>query len=463
MSALPFAAARLFDTPLAIHPGKAAAILAGLGERVLGGSFHFDGPEVIDHIAFSVGRPSAGRLGDPLGRRIDAMNGTALDIMGSVAIIPVEGTLVHKGAWLGKNSGDTSYEGLQTKIRSARSNRAVKAVVFEIDSFGGEVAGAFDTAAMIRSLSAEKPTLAILTDHALSAGYLLASSARQIIVPESGRTGSIGVMMLHTDRSKMLEKNGIKVTILSAGKFKTEGNSFEPLSEGVADKIRASLEQGRQQFAAAVSAGRGKRMTLAQALATEADDFSGAEAVRLGLADAVGHSSEAFDDFLNQINRSSHSSSLSSKGSHMTTPALAAARAAADTNETFSAAQVEAARAEGLATGRAEAATAAKSEGVTAERARIQGIIGSEKAKGREAMANHLAFKTDMSVEAAEGLLDATPLAAAAATKSPLQSAMDGNADTNLGPAPQGYTAPAPRAIDLSGIYARRAAQSAAR
>jgi transposase len=65
--------------------------------------------------------------------------------------------------------------------------------VFEVDSLGGELAGAFETADLIARLSAEKPTLAILTDHALSAGYLLASAARQIIMPEHGRAGSIGV------------------------------------------------------------------------------------------------------------------------------------------------------------------------------------------------------------------------------------------------------------------------------
>ena len=47
-----------------------------------------------------------------------------------------------------------------------------KGVVFEVDSFGGE----------------------LLTDHTLSAAYLLASVARQIIIPEYGRAGSIGVL-----------------------------------------------------------------------------------------------------------------------------------------------------------------------------------------------------------------------------------------------------------------------------
>ena len=69
-----------------------------------------------------------------------------------------------------------------------------KGVVFEVDSFGGELAGAFETTDLIARLSAEKPTLAILTNHTLAAAYLLASAARQIIIPEHGRAGSIGAL-----------------------------------------------------------------------------------------------------------------------------------------------------------------------------------------------------------------------------------------------------------------------------
>ena len=137
--------------------------------------------------------------------------------MDGVALIPIEGTLVHKGAYVGAYSGRTSHEGLQAQVLRAIRNPAIKGVVFEADSFGGELAGAFKTADLIARLSAERPTLAVLTDHALSAGYLLASAARQIIISEHGRAGSIGVVTLHADLSAALEQRGIKVAVLRAG------------------------------------------------------------------------------------------------------------------------------------------------------------------------------------------------------------------------------------------------------
>ena len=201
----------------------------------------------------------------------------------------------------GPYSGRTSYEGLQAQVLRAIRNPAIKGVVFEVDSFGGELAGAFETADLIARLSAEKPTLAVLTDHALSAGYLLASAARQIIMPEHGRAGSIGVVTLHADFSSALEQRGIKVTVLRAGAQKMAANPFEPLADGTIQRLLGDLEAARNTFAESVGRYRGNRFTSQAALATEALDYRGGEAVALGLADASGHALKAFDSFVRAI------------------------------------------------------------------------------------------------------------------------------------------------------------------
>ena len=300
----PEIASRVFNTPLMIAEGKALAILRGIGGRMSEGGFVLpENAEIIDHVAFADGRPSAGRLSDRVGQRYDAARQPTYDMVGNVAVIPIEGTLVHKGAFVGASSGKTSYQGLQTQIVRAARDPNVAGVAFEVDSFGGEVAGAFETSAMIADLSKIKPTIAILTDHALSAGYLLASGARQIVMPEHGRAGSIGVITMHADYSAALDKAGVKVTILAAGKRKADGNPYEALSPEARDATMASVEKARMTFAKTVGSNRGKRFNAAQALATEAEDFDGADAVALGLADAVGHASSAFDMFVRNLAR----------------------------------------------------------------------------------------------------------------------------------------------------------------
>jgi signal peptide peptidase SppA len=294
----PHILSRIVDTPLLVHPGKATTIASALMPRLLSNNIQISGPVAVVHRTEQLGR-----LGDPLGRAYAAAEISPLrNVVDGVAVIAIEGTLVHKGDWVGAWSGETSYEGIQTQVAAARRNASIRAVVFEVDSYGGEQAGAYDTADMIAELSAEKPTIAILTDFAYSGGYLLAAAARAIIMPETGGAGSIGVTTMHVDFSKALENDGVKVTILSSGAHKADGNPFEPLDPAVAKRVQADLDAGRDIFAAAVGRYRGQRLTKQMALATEADVFRGEAAVRAGLVDGIARPTEAFETFVRAVN-----------------------------------------------------------------------------------------------------------------------------------------------------------------
>lgn len=296
---------RMFNTPLLYDERKAETVAMALGPRLAGMPINvLNGTGGVDHIAFENGRPSAGKVGDRLGRAFDRHDIAPFDMVDGVAIIPIEGTLVHKGSYVGASSGETSYEGLQVQVSRAISRNDVRGVVFEVDSYGGEVAGAFETADLIHTLSKAKPTIAILTDFAYSAGYLLASQARQIVMPEFGGAGSIGVITMHVDWSRNLEKEGINVTIFKAGKHKADGNPFEPIADDAAARIQARIEAMREKFAATVGRGRGSRLTKAKALKTEAQSYLADEAVSLGLADGIGNTVAAFTAFIEEVNRS---------------------------------------------------------------------------------------------------------------------------------------------------------------
>ena len=298
---LPRILAQITDEPLLLHPGKAKAMLTGLGGRVVEGGFVFgeDGIEAVDHWPTM----RAGTLVDRIGREYDRAGRAPYAVVDNVAIIPVEGTLVHKGAYVGQSSGQTSYEGLQAQLaRVARDDR-IKGVVYEYDTYGGLVAGVAETAEMMRRVSAAKPTMAILTDCALSAGYYLAAQARQIVVPPNGQAGSIGTLMVHMDMSKRAEAEGVKVTIIAAGKRKAEINSFTPLSEETLGRLLARAERARQDFAAAVERGRGRRFTAEAALATEGETLDDVEALKIGMVDAIGYPSDAVAEFVAAVNR----------------------------------------------------------------------------------------------------------------------------------------------------------------
>lgn len=303
---MPHIASRLFGAELMVEPGKLQAFLIGLGARIVEGGMALPGIAAVNHVAFEHGRPSdaMGRLGDPIGRAYERANAgdRLVQRIENVGVVGIEGTLVHKGKFIGQSSGETSYEGLQAQIARAGRDPNIKGVVFEVDSFGGEVNGAFETAAMIGRLSAQKPTLAILTDFALSAGYLLASQARQIVMPETGAAGSIGVLTMHADMSKKLEQDGVKITLISSGKHKVDGNPTQPLPDEMRAALQSRVDLRRDQFAAAVAAGRGVRLSIDKALATEAQVYHGEDAVAAGLVDGIIDPQHAFSEFVKSVN-----------------------------------------------------------------------------------------------------------------------------------------------------------------
>lgn len=304
----PHIAGRLFDAPLLIAPEKLAAMVAGLGGRVVaGGVILTNGVAAMDHTAFSTGRASMGVLDGGLNAQIDRYRMQPYPVHQGVAVIGVEGSLVQKGAFLGKSSGETSYQGLQVQLARAKADAAagkIKGAVVETDSLGGEVSGAFETADAIHELSQIIPTMGILTDAAASGGYLLVSQCRQIAMPKSGLAGSIGVISLHLDLSGKLEREGVAATLITAGEHKADGNPFEPLNDEFRQTIQARNEDVRQQFAETVARGRKGRMTKAQALSTEARIYFGQPAVDIGLVDVIAPAQAAFNAFVEAVNPS---------------------------------------------------------------------------------------------------------------------------------------------------------------
>jgi len=219
---------------------------------------------------------------------------------GGVAVIEVEGTLVDKGAYLGQSSGETSYEGLSIQVADALADDSIKGVVFEIDSPGGLVSGAFELAEEIFALSQAKPTIAILTPNACSAAYLLSGGCRAIVLPETGYAGSIGVISAHVNATKAAEKAGYEFTLFGAGIKKGDGHPFVEPRDGYFEERRAESEALRELFAETVARYRSHAIDKDAILATEAGLYRGQAAVDVGLADAVAPPKEAFAAFVKQ-------------------------------------------------------------------------------------------------------------------------------------------------------------------
>lgn len=338
----PQIAQRAFNAPLLVDPAKAQAFLAGFGARVLDGRLvlpsSLDVPEDRADRAGRVG-PRMSIIGGDVAARRRRDGGSLYTVRDGIAVIDVTGTMVHRGAWIGNSSGQTSYEGLAAQFEAVGADSGVSGVALEVDTFGGQAAGCFDLSDMIREVRAKKPVWAFVAESALSAGYAIASQADRIIVPRTGEVGSIGVLTMHVDYSERLADDGIAVSMIYAGSHKVDGNPFEPLPDGVREEMSAECARLREIFAATVAAGRGDRLSVAAAMATEARVYSGEQAVAAGLADEVSDLRSAFAAFAAKVNhRSLHFTGAAASGASKETtmsndPTKPAASASAEAED----------------------------------------------------------------------------------------------------------------------------------
>lgn len=431
-------AQRAFNTPLMVDPAKALAFLSGLGPRITGQEISFASLEDGISDQTTTARPARGSLfGSDLAQRHQHAGSQPYAVVDGIAVIEIAGTLVHRGAWIGQSSGLTSYEGIAAQFHAALTDPSVRGIALDIDSFGGEVAGAFDLADRIRAARAQKPVQAFVAEHALSAGYVLASQADRIILPRTGAVGSIGVVALHTDMSGALDQKGIAVTLIHAGAHKIDANPYQPLPEAVHDQMQAQLETVRRLFAETVAQGRGAHLDAAAALATEAAVFRGADAVAAGLADEVADPVAAFRSFAaaprGTTSPSRKRSMMTDKPTDATAPGSAQSAASAagaailpNTPETPGAAEAEAPAPDAPAMSadavRAEAAEVAQ---VCAQAARLGVTIDAADAvtRGLKPEALRSRVLADLAARSdAAGIVASAP-AAAAAKDSPIIAA----------------------------------------
>lgn len=175
---------------------------------------------------------------------------------GATAILPLRGVIAHRAGGMQESSGGASVERFTAMFRSVMTNDAIGAVIIDVDSPGGTVSGVQEIVAEMLAMRGKKPVVAVANSLMASAAYWIASAADEVVSIPSGTVGSIGVFTAHQDLSKALEKEGVKVTLISAGKFKVAGNPFEPLSDDEKAVIQARVDDAYGLFVKDVAAGR---------------------------------------------------------------------------------------------------------------------------------------------------------------------------------------------------------------
>ncbi len=165
------------------------------------------------------------------------------------------------------------------QVEEARSDPAIRAVVVQLDSPGGEVAASQQLYLELQNLRREMPVVGSINSMAASGAFYTAMAVDPIYAKPSSTVGNVGVW------GYIPPDLGVNDVILSSGPFK--------LTASNRDEFLRSIESIKQEFLETVFSQRGERISISRVELSQGLAYSGREAMSLGLIDELGTETDA--------------------------------------------------------------------------------------------------------------------------------------------------------------------------
>jgi protease IV len=181
---------------------------------------------------------------------------------------------------------------LDEAVTKLADNANVKALLVAIDSPGGSVAGGEGLHDAIARVAEKKPVVAVMGGVAASAGYMIAVPAARIFAREATLTGSIGVLLETGEVSGLLKSIGVNAEAITSGPLKDQPSFTRPLSPQGRDVLQGLVMDMYDQFVGMVVSGRHMDDARVRELA-DGRAYTGRQALKLGLVDAIGGEQDA--------------------------------------------------------------------------------------------------------------------------------------------------------------------------
>jgi protease-4 len=178
-------------------------------------------------------------------------------------------------------------------LKQARESRNVKAVVFRVDSPGGDgLASDLIWHEVVRLREKKKPVVVSMGDVAGSGGYYIACAADTIFALPGTRTGSIGVIMGKVNLKGIYDKIGMKKEVMTRGENADFFSDYRHFTAKQREQLSRMIETDYRDFVHKVAQGRRKTDDEIHALA-QGRVWTGRQAAANGLVDKLGGLEEA--------------------------------------------------------------------------------------------------------------------------------------------------------------------------
>lgn len=244
---------------------------------------------------------------------------------GMIAVLPLFGIISHRASMVGDVSGPrgTSIDKFTAQFRQAAADPNIARIVIVCDSPGGTVNGVQELADEIFRARSKKPITAVADGQMASAAYWLCASATEVVCSTSATVGAIGIFSAYEDVSAALEQQGIKVTLIRAGKYKAEASGVEPLTDDAQAAMQSMVDDYYTMFVNSVARGRGVKASDVVNGFAQGRMAGAKQSVTLGLCDRIA----TVDQVLGKFGASRGNATAMSSG----TPTATTSRAAAIT------------------------------------------------------------------------------------------------------------------------------------
>ena len=225
---------------------------------------------------------------------------------GGIAVLPLYGVVTQRGNMVEDVSGPGSVSTQQFAgaLRQALADDTVSQILIDIDSPGGSVYGVAELADEIISARSQKPVVAVANSLAASAAYWIGCAASELYVTPGGEVGSIGVWQAHFDYSQALAAKGVAPTLISAGKYKVEGNPYAPLDAEAQGFMQSRVDDYYAAFTKGVARGRGVPIAQVRDGMGQGRVLGADAAMAQNMVDGVA----TFDDVVRKMRRDAKSS-----------------------------------------------------------------------------------------------------------------------------------------------------------
>ncbi|MBU3896160.1 signal peptide peptidase SppA [Patescibacteria group bacterium] len=209
----------------------------------------------------------------------------------NVLVIKAHGDIVVSGEGV---SADKILE----YIEAADKNERIKAIILDIDSFGGSPVAGKEIADALRN--SPKLTVAVVRGAGDSAAYMVASGAKRIFASAFSEVGNIGITMSYLDYSFNNESVGIYFQEISSGEFKDIANPDKTLTDKERELLLSFVYKLNDEFVSLVSKNRNMDRRKVEELA-DGSIMTAGQALNKGLIDEIGSIQDAKEWVREQI------------------------------------------------------------------------------------------------------------------------------------------------------------------